>query len=198
MGSEPVVEEYLNLLDSQREAAFAALDGLSDDQIWQRPAPGEWCIGEMLNHNVLVMASAVPYVRVAWRFLRRRGERRRSRPYQTHIPDLYRDGKFPMWVGFLWTPRHRPRKPVPLAQLQAELRDLHTQVRELYTGKDEAILGNIYLYDPYFGWLNLICTLRLGIYHDQLHYDDVVKLAQALRDQAQPVQEVHRSQDAPL
>jgi hypothetical protein len=24
-----------------------------------------------------------------------------------------------------------------------------------------------------FGWCNLIVTLRIGIYHDQLHYDDV-------------------------
>jgi hypothetical protein len=32
------VSQYLDLLDSQREAAFAACDELSDAQIWQRPA----------------------------------------------------------------------------------------------------------------------------------------------------------------
>jgi len=37
------------------------------------------------------------------------------------------------------------------------------------------VLGNLYLYDPVFGWCNLIVTLRIGIYHDQLHYDDVFK-----------------------
>ena len=75
-----IVETYLDLLDAQREAAFAAVAGLSDDQIWQRPVPGEWCIGEILNHNCL----------------------------------------------------------------------------------------------------NLILTLRLGIYRDQLHYDDVIEMAQAM------------------
>lgn len=37
--------EYLDLLDSQRKAVFAVLDGLSEEQIWQRPAPNEWCEG---------------------------------------------------------------------------------------------------------------------------------------------------------
>jgi hypothetical protein len=78
-------------------------------------------------------------------------------------------------VGFLWTPRYNTRKPVSFDQLKVELRTLHTNVRKFYEGKDEAVLGNLYLYDPLFGWCNLIVTLRIGIYHDQLHYDDVFK-----------------------
>jgi hypothetical protein len=77
----------------------------------------------------------------------------------------------------MWTPRHKPSKPVPLAVLMQDLRTLHAQIATFYTGKDEDVLGNISIYDPYFGSLNLILTLRLGIYHDQLHYDDVIKLA---------------------
>ena len=61
------------------------------------------------------------------------------------------------------------------SQLKVELRTLHINVRKFYEGKDEAVLGNLYLYDPLFGWCNLIVTLRIGIYHDQLHYDDVFK-----------------------
>jgi len=172
---------YLNLLDAQREAALATLAGLTEDQIWQRPAPKEWCIGEILNHNVLLIASTLPLVRLAWRLQHHWAAHRRGRPYRTAIPDLYRTGHFPMWVGFLWTPRHTPRRPVPLETLAAELRDLHRRVRAFYEGKDEAVLGHVYLYDPLFGLLNLIVTLRLGIYHDQLHYEDVAKLAGARR-----------------
>jgi len=174
---KPVIPTYLSLLDSQREAAFASLAGLSEGQIWQRPAPREWCIGEILNHNYKLIASTLPYVRFAWRFFGWIGKLRKDRPYKTEIPDLYRDGKFPMWVGFLWTPRYKPSNPVTINQLKKDLRDLHGQVREFYSGKEERLLGNIFLYDPYFGCLNLILTLRLGIYHDQLHYDDVIKLA---------------------
>lgn len=174
-----VLGAYLELLDAQREAAFTALAGLTEKQIWFRPAPREWSIGEILNHNYLLFGSTLPYLRFAWRSLRWWGERRRARPYRTDIPDLYRDGKFPMWVGFLWTPRYNPRKPAPLEQLISELRSQHAALRAFYHGKDEDVLGNISLYDPYFGWLNLIVTLRLGIYHDQLHYDDVLKLAAA-------------------
>ena len=43
------------------------------------------------------------------------------------------------------------------------------------------MLGNLYLYDPWFGWCNLIVTLRIGIYHDQLHYEDIIKRAEEFR-----------------
>jgi hypothetical protein len=33
-----VIDVYLDPLDARHEAAFAALDGLSDARIWQRPA----------------------------------------------------------------------------------------------------------------------------------------------------------------
>lgn len=177
----PIVPIYLDLLDVQRETAIDALTGLSEEQAWQRPAKGEWCIGEILNHNLLLMASALPYVRFVWKYFRRRAERRRSRPYQTEIPDYYHDGKFPMWVGFLWTPRYNPTKRVPLEKLKTDLRSLHGEIRAFYEGKDEDILGNLAVYDPYFGSLNLIVTLRLGIYHDQLHYADVIRMAGVLR-----------------
>lgn len=176
-----VIPTYLDLLDAQRETAFAALQGLTDAQIWQRPTPKEWSIGEILNHNYLVMASAMPYVHFAWRFFRWVGERFRARPFENDIPDLYRNGKFPMWVGFLWTPRHKPSKPVSLEQLKRELRELHLDVRNFYEGKNEDVLGNIAIFDPYLGWLNLILTLRLGLHHDQLHYEDVIKLAEVVK-----------------
>lgn len=179
--SVTVLPTYLDLLDLQRETTFAALSGLSNEQVWQRPDVKEWCIGEILNHNYLLMASIMPYVHFAWRFFSWYGERSRSKPYKKDIPDLYRDGNFPMWVGFLWTPRHNPKKRVPIDKLKDDLRELHRNIRNFYEGKDEDVLGNISVYDPYFGWLNLVITLRLGIYHDQLHYDDVIDLAKSLK-----------------
>jgi len=175
--TSPIVNGYLDLLDAQREAAFAACEGLSFAQIWQRPAPGEWSIGEILNHNYLLIASMFPLVKFTWKAFGWYGRKRRKRPYASEIEDVYRRKNFPMWVGFLWTPKYNPDKPVPLEQLRAEMRQLHADVRTFYTGKDEDVLGNIYLYDPLFGFINLIVTLRIGVYHDQLHYEDVLKMA---------------------
>ena len=175
------VQTYLNLMDSQRESVFAVLDGLTDPQLWERPAPKEWSIGEILDHNYLLMASSYPIVKFMWARLGWYGRMKRSRPYTVEIGDVYRDPKFPQWVGFMWTPRFNPRKPVPLAQLKKEIRDLHTNIRQFFEGKDEDILGNLYIYDPVFGWCNLIITLRIGIYHDQLHFDDVLKQAAAFK-----------------
>jgi len=145
-----IISTYLDLLDSQREAAFTALDGLTDAQLWQRPAPKEWSIGEIINHNGLLFESFMPAV-------------------------LF------MWNGFSWYGRLRrsynARKPIALGALKAEIRALHAKVRGFYEGKDLDVLGNLYLYDPLFGWCNLIVVLRIGIYHDQLHFDDVFKQA---------------------
>jgi hypothetical protein len=176
-----IVQQYLDLLDSQREAAFAALDGLTEAQVWERPAPKEWCLGEILDHNYLLIASTFPYVRFAWKTQQRRAEKRRGRPYATQIEDPYRKKSFPMWVGFLWTPRYTPKCPVPLEKLLEENRQLHAAVREFYEDKEPDLLGNAFVYDPLFGSINLIVTLRIGIYHDQLHFDDVFPLARAVR-----------------
>jgi len=172
-----VIFQYLDMMDFQRESAFAALEGLTDAQLWERPEPKEWSIGEILDHNYLLIASMLPAVHWLWRLLGWYGRLKRNRRYATEIGDVYRDPKFPQWVGFLWTPRFNRRKPVPLEALKAETREIHAMVRAFYECKDEDVLGNLYLYDPVFGWCNLIVTLRIGIYHDQLHYDDVVKLA---------------------
>ncbi len=170
-----VVTSYLDLLDSQRETTFVALGNLTDSHLWQRPAPREWSIGEILDHNYLVFAGFYPYVKWMWRLGGWYGHLRRKRPYKTEIEDLYRSPKFPQWVGFLWTPRYNTCQPVPFEQLKSELWTLHANIRRFYEGKDEDVLGNLYLYDPLFGWCNLIVTLRIGIYHDQLHYDDILK-----------------------
>jgi hypothetical protein len=176
------LSEYLDLMDSQREATFIILGGLTDAQLWQRPAPNEWSVGEILDHNYLLMASFYPAVQWIWKSLGWYGRLKRHRPYSTAIEDLYRSPKFPHWVGFMWTPRFNPRKPVPLEKLKAEIRDLHAKVRQFYEDKDEDLLGNLYLFDPLFGWCNLIVTLRIGIYHDQLHFDDVIKQVAAFRE----------------
>lgn len=175
------ITSYLDLLDTQRKATFIALGNLTDHQLWQRPTPKEWSIGEILDHNYLLFASFLPLVKWMWTWGGWYGRLRRNRPYPTGIEDLYRSSKFPQWVGFMWTPRYNTRKPVSLEALQSELEALHTDTRRFYEGKDEDILGNLYLYDPLFGWCNLIVTLRIGIYHDQLHYDDIIKQAVQLR-----------------
>lgn len=172
-----IVQQYLDLMDSQRESTFAALEGLTNSQLWQRPAPKEWSIGEILDHNYLLTSSMLPAVRWMWKLNGWYGRLKRKRSYAVTIEDVYRDTRFPQWVGFLWTPRFNIRKPVSLEALRAETREIHAKVRAFYEDKDEDVLGNLYLYDPVFGWCNLIVTLRIGIYHDQLHYDDVIKQA---------------------
>jgi hypothetical protein len=174
---ETVVPETLDRLDAQREAMFAVLEGLSEEQIWQRPAPKEWCIGEILSHTVRFLDSFLPALQFTWRLLGWYGRLRRNRPYSVEIENVYQRPNFPMWTGFLWKPRHNPEKPVTLATLKTEVGATHGRIRAFYTGKDPDVLGNIHAYDPAIGVVNLITGLKVCIDHDQLHYDDVLKLA---------------------
>ncbi len=179
--AESIIEEYLDLLGRQREAVFASLEGLSEEQIWQRPALREWCVGEILSHTVRVSASFLPFLQATWMLCGWYGHLRRNRTYPVEIENVYKRPGFPMWTGFLWPPRHTPRKPVPLAVLRAEAESIHSRVRAFYTGKDQDVLGNTHAYDPAIGVVNLITALKVGIDHDQLHYDDVLRMVASLR-----------------
>jgi hypothetical protein len=168
-------------MDAQREAAFAALEGLSETQIWQRPALKEWCIGEILDHNVRLFESVLPGLKIGWALLGWYGRLRHKKAYPVEIDNVYKRSNFPMWVGFLWTPRYNPKRPVPLAVLQEQAEAVHRRSRVFYAEKPLDVLGNIYLYDPAIGVANLIQVLKVGIDHDQLHYDDVIKLAASMK-----------------
>jgi len=177
-----ILNAYLNRLDTQRESAIQSLEGLTSDQLWQRPEPGEWCIGEILNHTVLTTRSMFPLIRIAWRWFRWTSVVFKKRPFRTDMEDPYRKQNFPHWFSFPWKPKYTPQNPVPLSTLLQEMRDMHQEVRAFYDGKDEEVLGHVYLFDPLFGFINLILTLRIGLYHDQLHYEDVIKQARALKE----------------
>ena len=179
--AEKVIVEYLDLLDAQRRAVFAALDGLGEEQIWQRPAPKEWCAGEIISHTVRFLDSFQPGLRFMWRSFGWFGRLRRKRPYAVEIENVYKRPSFPMWTGFLWAPRHNPEKPVSLAELKAEAESTHSRVRSFYTGKDPDVLGNVYAYDPAIGVVNLITGLKVCIDHDRLHYDDLIEMAASLQ-----------------
>jgi hypothetical protein len=168
--TEGVVLEYLDLLDSQREAVFASMEGLSEEQIWQRPGPKEWSIGEILSHTDRFLNSFQPSLRFMWKAVGWYGRLRRKRP------------NFPMWTGFLWNPPNTPEKPLPLAQMKTAIESTHAEIRAFYTDKDPDVLGNINAYDPAIGVVNLITGLRVCIDHDQLHYDDVLQMAASLKE----------------
>ena len=179
--AENSVVEYLDRLDSQREALFASLADLDESSIWMRPAPREWCIGEILSHTVRYFDSFLPGFRLWYGLFGWIGRLRRNHPYSVDIDNVYQRPHFPMWTGFLWPPRHTPKKPVSLATLRAEAEAAHRQVRAFYEDKDPAVLGNIYAYDPTIGVLNLITSLKVGVDHDELHYADVQRMAASVR-----------------
>jgi hypothetical protein len=179
--NQQIIPQYLDRLDAQREVAYQSLEGLTPEQIWQRPAPGEWSIGEILNHNVLLFRSVSPLIACAWRCFRWTARLWPAWGYRTSRPDPYRRGSLIMRFGFFWNPKYTPDTPVSLGTLKSEQCAIHQRVRDFYTGKPEPALGRVYLFDPLLGFVNLIVSLRIGLYHDQLHYEDVIRMAADLR-----------------
>ena len=169
-----IVQNYLELMDTQRETTFASLEGISPEQLWERPAPREWSIGEILHHNILLFRSMFPLLALMWWF-RWTGKFCRNMPYKTEIDDPYRKPGYPHWEGFLWTPKFSKKNQIPFSNLIEETRRVHRKVRAFYEQKDEAVLGHIYFVLPIFGFFNLVQALQIFLYHDQLHYDDVIK-----------------------
>jgi hypothetical protein len=182
-----VVHEYLDLMDAQRNAVFSAIEGLHEDQIWQRPAEGEWSIGEIFDHSRALNASFLPVLRLFWFFGRSLAKAARHKPYSVQIDDVYHRPGFPMNVGWIWPPKFTPQKPAPLEKIERSLARVHAQYRAFYVGKDPDLLGHIHVFDPVIGKMNLIVVLRVGIYHDQLHYDDVVAMAAEIKLHTTPV-----------
>jgi len=176
------VDRYLALMDDQREKTYAALAGITPEQLWQRPAHGEWSIGEILHHNILVIQSLFPFVRLAWRWFQWYGRMFSENLYKTEIEDPYRKKGYPHWEGFLWAPRYSSGNQVPFSLLYEKTLKAHQEIRKFYTDKYESVLGHIYFLLPVFGKFNLIQALRIGVYHDQLHYDDVIKQWEGIKN----------------
>lgn len=171
-----VMVDYLERMDAQREALFQALAGVSKERLWQRPRPRAWSAGEQLDHSRVLNRCFRRLMQVAWPFLRPWAKLRRARAYETEIDDVYQRPSMPMWVGDLWPPYYKPSRPISVAGLRAVLALEHGRIRRFYEGKDEALLGNAYVWDPAIGRINLIQVLRVGMYHDQHHYAIVERM----------------------
>jgi hypothetical protein len=50
---------------------------------------------------------------------------------------------------------------------------------------ERQLLDRVYLFDPLLGFVNLIVSLRIGLYHDQLHYKDVIRMAEGFKASAE-------------
>lgn len=168
-----VVSDYLAMMDHQRESLFEILEGLNQEVLWQRPAESEWSIGENLDHLREVSSSTLTLFKITWVLLFPLSKIRWDKPYQTDIDKVYKRRGFPLNTGWIWPPKYTPSKPTTLSVLEENLTATHQEVRDFFSGKDVDYLGHVSLWYPEMGWLNLIRALRVGLYHDELHIEQI-------------------------
>ena len=179
--TEDIVSNYLAMMDLQRDGLFADLEELDQDAVWLRPAEDEWSIGENLDHLRVITSRTLSVFKVSWVLLFSWAKLRYDKPYQTGIDNVYKRPGFPLNTGWIWSPKYKPGKPTSLAVLEENLADIHLEMRKFYDGKDPDYLGHVSLWDPAMGWLNLIRALRVGLYHDELHVEQIQDVLQRIR-----------------
>jgi hypothetical protein len=177
MLNNPVIPHYLNLLDAQREAAFTYLDKIDRLTLWRRPQPEAWSMGEHIDHASVLLHSFRRILRAVWPLALPYARLRQTRPYPNDIDDVYERPNFPLSVGWMWPPEYNAERPAPLGALYDKTVREHQAIRAFFTDKDEPTLGNVYLYDPVVGWLNMLQALRVGAHHDEHHFRQVRQIA---------------------
>jgi hypothetical protein len=169
----PALQRHIEKMHAQRQEIFSFLETLPPEVIWQRPAPKEWSVGENLDHMRVIYRSMFPLVAASWYLFLPLAWLMRRRPYRPYIDDVYRRPGFPDKVGWIWPPRYTPERPASLETLRQLMEVTHRQVEQFYSRRPADLLGNIKVYDPAIGWLNLIQVLQVGVYHDALHIEQI-------------------------
>ena len=178
--ADRIVAAYLEMLDQQRDKLFVDLNGISQDSLWQRPTEDEWSIGENLDHLRVINSSNLRIYKITWILLLPLAKLRYDSPYKKDIDNVYKRPGFPLNTGWIWSPKYKPGNPTSLEVLKDNLTDIHGEVRKFFAGKDPDYLGHVSLYDPVMGWLNLIRALRVGLYHDDLHIEQIQDVLQRI------------------
>jgi hypothetical protein len=170
---ELALQEYLDLLEDQVAEIYREISGLNQEELWRRPAPDEWSIGENLDHSRVIYSSLLPYFRWIWKAASPIARLFRDRPYAVRIDNVYLRPGFPQNIGWLWPAKNDPEHPASLQELRKLRDETDKEVLDFYRDKRVDVLGHIPLFDPAIGWLNLIQALQSGLYHDQLHFDHI-------------------------
>jgi hypothetical protein len=181
--TDNIVLTYLETMDQQREQLFAALEDLSEDALWQPPGEKEWSIGENLDHLRVINSNNLTLYKITWILLFSLAKLRYDKPYDVDIDNVYKRSGFPLSKCWIWSAKFTPEKPTSVDVLKVNLTNTYQAVRIFYTGKDPDYLGHVSMYDPATGWLNLIQALRVGLYHDELHINQIQEVRQKLGNQ---------------
>jgi hypothetical protein len=160
-----------------RETLRREVQGLSEDQLAFHTSPGQWSIGEILDHLHLAERSIT---RVLSKILQQAAGRgligepgsMESLPYQIDVEMYNRPADAPESV--------RPSPERPLAQLLESLEASRERLLEVASRADGRVVGNVTIRHFQLGELHFYQWLALEAAHETKH------LAQIRRIKAQP------------
>jgi hypothetical protein len=170
--SDPI-QAYLALMDAQAASFFSTLPSIAGDVLWRRPLQDGWSPGENLSHVAVVQHFFRHLNSVLWPIASLPARARPGRRIETAIDDVYARPDFPHATGRFWPPEYSPRRPASLDTLFRAISVEHQLVRAFYEKRNPALLGRALLYFPAIGWINYIQPLRIAVFHDAHHFDEI-------------------------
>jgi hypothetical protein len=165
-----ILQECLDTIDRQRQGVFARAQGISTEDLWQRPGNERWSIGQNLEHLTKAMqlfrwAFALTYpVGLPFAVAFRR------KPFTSDIANPYEHRPKPVAAPLGVRPRDRRPTPLSLALLEQGLARQRDRFQVTLSGMHEAIAGHIKVWDPPVGMVNLLQLARLVAHHEAHHF----------------------------
>jgi hypothetical protein len=163
-------KQCLDAIDGQREVVFARLNGISSDELWERPRNGRWSIGQNLEHLAKAMRTFRWVFALAYPLGLPFAAPFRRRQFARDIANPYADRPKPVNAPPGVRPRDRQTAPASLEQLLENKLKERQKFHNVLRGMHESIAGHIKVWDPPVGMVNLLQLARLVTHHEAHHF----------------------------
>lgn len=167
------IENYFNLVEKQREV-FYQLVSQSKSELWERPLPDKWSVGETLYHLYLMVRLVRRFSTIYLPLAKPIANLRKNHHYQTSIHNIYveyiQKKKRPMKAPYVLTPLKNLSHAYTLLEIQQLLVIETNKLKKLVAELEEPVAGLIRFPDPIACYPNIIQSIHLLAIHEQHHF----------------------------
>ncbi|TSB45543.1 DinB family protein [Alkalicoccobacillus porphyridii] len=162
---------YFNQLSDQRETF---LSSVVEKDVWQRPLPEKWSIGETMYH-LLLLLKRFRQINVGYLHLAKPlAHLNRQKSFKTESENIYehyqqhhsRAMKAPPFIK----PPSKLQEKITYKDMITELNVETRKLKSMLSNIDENIAGHIRYPDPPAHYPNLIQAIHLLVIHEQHHF----------------------------
>lgn len=168
------MKKHFETLEQQRHMLFPVLESLSFNQLWERPKPNKWSIGEAMYHLYLITRMLRVAAQITIPSMKLFAQMRRNKPFETETYDIYKEyqqkNKRGMKAPFILDPPKKIHRSLNFSELINLLHVETNNIARMVENIDEDIAGHIIFFDPIAHHPNLIQAVQLLAIHEAHHF----------------------------